>query len=75
MTDVYAAGEKPIPGITGQLVVDAVKRAGTDARYVDHRSDLARVVSQLMREGDLLLTLGAGDVTGLATELVELGER
>jgi len=75
VTDVYAAGEAPIPGVTGALVADAVRASGTEVHYVAHRSDLAVVVASTIAPGDLLLTLGAGDITGLATELVELGER
>ncbi len=75
VTDVYAAGEAPIPGITGALVVGSVESAGTDVRYIPHRSELAAAVAEEIAAGDLLLTLGAGDITGLATELVELGER
>ncbi len=75
VTDVYAAGEAPIPGITGSLVAGAVEAAGTEVRYIPHRSDLASAVAEEIAAGDLLLTLGAGDITGLATELVELGER
>ena len=75
VTDVYAAGEAPIAGVTGALVAEAVAAAGTEVRYVAHRSELAAAVALAIAPGDLLLTLGAGDITGLATELVELGER
>ena len=75
VTDVYAAGEKPIPGVTGQLVADAARRAGAAADYVPLRSQLGAAVATALEPGDMLLTLGAGDITGLATELIELGER
>ena len=74
VTDVYAAGEKPLPGVTGALVADAARSAGAAVTYVPHRSQLAATVAGILAEGDLLLTLGAGDITGLATELVELRE-
>ncbi len=73
VTDVYAAGEKPVPGVTGALIAEAVASAGTEVIYVPHRSELAAQVAGLVRQGDLLLSLGAGDITGLATELIELG--
>jgi UDP-N-acetylmuramate--alanine ligase len=57
------------------LVADAVRAFGTEVHYVAHRSELAAAVASAIAPGDLLLTLGAGDITGLATELVELGER
>lgn len=74
VTDVYAAGEGPLPGVTGEVVADAARAAGASVTYVPHRSELAPAVATIVSEGDLLLTLGAGDITGLATELVELLE-
>jgi UDP-N-acetylmuramate--alanine ligase len=75
VTDVYAAGEPPIPGVTGELVAEAARTAGGDVEYVPLRSHLAAAVAASLRPGDQLLTLGAGDITGLATELIELSER
>lgn len=74
VTDVYAAGEKPIPGITGALIARAAEAAGADVVYVPLRSELAAGVAERLASGDMLLTLGAGDITGLATELIGLGE-
>lgn len=75
ITDVYAAGERPIPGITGALIAQAADEAGAEVVYVPLRSELAAEVAARLAPGDLLLTLGAGDITGLATELIGLGER
>lgn len=74
VTDVYAAGESPVPGVTGALIARSAISAGAEVVYVPHRAELAAEVAGLVREGDLLLSLGAGDITGLATELIELGE-
>lgn len=74
VTDVYAAGEKPVPGITGALIAEAASAAGAEVVYVPHRADLAAQLAGVIEEGDLLLSLGAGDITGLATELIELGD-
>lgn len=71
VTDVYAAGEPPIPGVTGRLVADAVT-GGTrppTVHYVKDRADVAGAVAGLVGPGDLLLTMGAGDLTSLADEL------
>lgn len=73
VTDVYDAGEKPIPGVTGSLVAGAAEAAGAATIYVARRSQLAEAVADALESGDLLLTLGAGDITGLATELTALG--
>jgi UDP-N-acetylmuramate--alanine ligase len=67
LTDVYAAGEPAIPGVSGRTVYDAVTRAhpDLDVRYVPRHADLLRVPDELAGPGDLVLTLGAGDVTAL----------
>jgi UDP-N-acetylmuramate--alanine ligase len=61
--DVYAAREDPEPGVTGKLVADAVP--GGAARYVEAAADVPRVVASFAAPGDLVLTMGAGDVTRL----------
>jgi UDP-N-acetylmuramate--alanine ligase len=74
VADVYGAREDPVPGVTGELVAAAARRArpGMEVRYVPARAALAAAVAALARPGDLVLTLGAGDVTGLADELLPL---
>jgi len=79
VTDVYAASEKPIPGVTGQTIVDAVTRTGHDgAQYVAARRQLPAAVGQLVEPGDLILSMGAGDIheqgTQLAADLAKLEE-
>ena len=73
ITDVYGAGERPVPGVSGRLVVDAVR--AQDSRlpvtYAPGWEELARVVGALLQPGDLCLTLGAGDLTGLPDVLIE----
>jgi len=61
--DVYAAREDPEPGVSGRLVADAVP--GGSARYVPSLRDAPRIVASIAEPGDLVLTMGAGDVTGL----------
>ncbi|HEX9977040.1 MAG TPA: UDP-N-acetylmuramate--L-alanine ligase [Acidimicrobiia bacterium] len=72
VTDVYGAGEVPIPGVTGRVVADAAGAAGAEVGYVPRRVDLARVVAAEARPGDLVLLMGAGDVTLVADELSPL---
>jgi UDP-N-acetylmuramate--alanine ligase len=72
--DVYAAREDPEPGVTGRLVADAVP--GNRARFVPDREQVAQVIADIAKPGDLVLTMGAGDVTLLGPQLVEaLGRR
>jgi UDP-N-acetylmuramate--alanine ligase len=66
--DVYAAREDPEPGVTGQLVADAVP-AGR-ARYLPDAGAVPRTVADAARPGDVVLTMGAGDVTDLGPLLV-----
>jgi UDP-N-acetylmuramate--alanine ligase len=77
VTDVYDAGEDPIPGVSGKLVVDAVAEAAPGKRvvYLPRRSEVADVLEGLIREGDLVLTLGAGDITMVGDETLELIRR
>ena len=72
VTDVYAAGEQPIAGVTGRLIADAVRSAhpGLPVVYVQEREKVAPVVAALLRPGDLCITLGAGDLTHLCDELL-----
>ena len=74
VTDVYSAGEAPVPGVSGQLVVDAVRAGSPDleVHYVSSRRQVAEEVAPLLRPGDLCLTLGAGDLTTLPDELMVL---
>jgi UDP-N-acetylmuramate--alanine ligase len=66
--DVYAAREDPEPGVTGRLVARAVP--GARAQFVPDRADLPPAVADAARPGDLVLTMGAGDVTALGPLIV-----
>jgi UDP-N-acetylmuramate--alanine ligase len=72
VTDVYGAGEAPRPGITGELIVKAVREAGTgiDVRYGPTFDDVVTLLGAELRPGDLCLTLGAGDITTLPARLI-----
>ena len=66
LTDVYAAGEKPIDGYSGQILADAAAKSHPgDVTYEPAGQDLAERVAPRLRPGDLVLTLGAGDITKL----------
>lgn len=72
VTDVFGSREEPVPGITGELVADAAAREGADVHYIPHRSDLADFLVPRVAGGDLVLTMGAGDITLLHSELALL---
>jgi len=71
VTDVYAAREEPIPGVTGDLVVDAARASGhRNVRHVGHWRELPPLLAASVQTGDVVLTMGAGDVYRLGQALV-----
>ena len=74
VTDVYAAREAPIPGVTGEMIANAVPGKAGGVFYAPHRADLAALLAELVAPGDLVLTMGAGDITLVPTELAALLE-
>lgn len=74
--DVYGAREDPQPGVSGALIADAVPLPRDRVRFVPHWEDVPAVVAGVAAAGDLVITMGAGDVTVLAPEiLLELKRR
>jgi len=74
LTDVYAAGEDPIPGANAEALAEAIRAHGHRDVSVVPRAELARTARGCVRAGDLVLTLGAGDVTQVGPELLKLLE-
>jgi UDP-N-acetylmuramate--alanine ligase len=72
VTDIYGAGEEPVPGVTGKLVADAVCAflPGRPVAYLPHRDELLEYLDRMARRGDVLLTLGAGDITTVGEEFL-----
>jgi UDP-N-acetylmuramate--alanine ligase len=70
LTDVYPAGETPIPGVSGRVVLYALldRHPGAPVTYLPRRADLRDVPARLARPGDVVLTLGAGDLTTMPDE-------
>jgi UDP-N-acetylmuramate--alanine ligase len=69
MLDIYAASEEPIPGVDTPALVKAIARPGV--KYADGFDAGVRMVTESAREGDVILTLGAGNVSGLAPKVLE----
>ena len=72
VTDVYGAREDPQPGITGKIVVDGVLDAEPRRRvaYLPKRGDIVPYIAERALHGDLVLTIGAGDVTMLCDDIL-----
>src|SRR5512142_2459500 len=72
LTDVYAAGEEPIPGATAEALASTIRACGHRDVTLAPRAELARTARARLRQGDLVLTLGAGDVTNVGPEILGL---
>ncbi|MEV6654461.1 UDP-N-acetylmuramate--L-alanine ligase [Streptomyces sp. NPDC051219] len=68
--DIYPAREDPIPGITSTLIIDAALAAGADVTAEHDKAAVPGLVAGMAKPGDLVLTMGAGDVTDLGPEIV-----
>lgn len=76
VTDIYAASEDPIPGVTGKLLADKVRE--TTGQQVEYLPDQPTILDKLEHEaqaGDLIMTIGAGDIVKLGEHLVQALER
>jgi UDP-N-acetylmuramate--alanine ligase len=73
ITDIYASGTTPIPGVTGKLVVNAVCEAHPEQRVVwmPRRGDLVEYLARELGAGDLCISMGCGDVADLPTEVLD----
>ncbi len=71
-TDIYPAGEQPIPGISGEKLAESIREFGhQDVRFISDWEELLNAVKAEMRPGDLVITLGAGTIWKLAKALSE----
>jgi len=76
VTDVYPSRERPIPGISGEMIAKAARDAGqADLLYVPDRKRVIDEVERSLRSGDVLLTLGAGDVVRVGEEYLKRAPR
>jgi UDP-N-acetylmuramate--alanine ligase len=71
VSEIYAAREKPVPGVSGRQVASAAEAAGARTRFEPERDKLGQSVLALLEPGDVVLTLGAGDITRVGRELAE----
>jgi len=71
LTEIYPARERPIDGVTSSLVADAIRAAGGTLAWRGERADLAEALADSVRSGDVVLTVGAGDITKTGPELLE----
>ena len=73
VTDIYAASEDPIPGITAEVLTEAIKRYGhKNAQYIGPLEGAPETLRDQLREGDMLITLGAGTVNRAGDKVLAL---
>ena len=73
VTEVYPAGENPIPSADGRALCKAVRKRGNDPVFVEDLEQLETLLPEFLKPGDVLLTLGAGDIGRFAVQLQERG--
>jgi UDP-N-acetylmuramate-alanine ligase len=72
IADIYAASEKPIEGVSAQNIVDRVKLVSKkEAIFIPDKNEIIEHLSRIVKEGDLVLFLGAGDINRLTDDLAE----
>jgi UDP-N-acetylmuramate--alanine ligase len=76
VTDVYPSREKPIEGVSGALIADIAKRFGhRNVNYVPNKGDLPLYLQNHSKSGDMIITMGAGDIYRFGEEYVKLLEK
>ena len=68
ITDIYAASEKPIPGVSGKTIVDNI--TNKEVTYIPRKEKVPEYLMQYIKEGDIILTLGAGDIYTAGKEIL-----
>ncbi len=72
VTDVYPAREEPIQGVTGELITNAAKQYGhKDVHYVRDKKDIPAYLKKITRSGDIVITMGAGDIWKFGEEFLK----
>ncbi len=72
LTDIYPAGEDPIPGISGETLKEEIERqTGQRVTYIADKANIARYLAEIAESGDLVMTMGAGNIYRTGEELVE----
>ncbi|UGY95269.1 UDP-N-acetylmuramate--L-alanine ligase [Streptomyces gobiensis] len=69
--DIYPAREDPVPGVTSELIIDAARAHRADVTAVHRGDDVPEAIAKMARSGDLVLTMGAGDVTELGPKILD----
>ena len=72
-TDIYPAREKPVEGVTGEMIANITKKYGhKNVHYVQDKKDVPKKLMELKKKGDIIITMGAGDIWKYGEKFVEL---
>ncbi len=76
LTDIYAAGERPIEGVTGERLYETIKEHGhKEVMFIKDKNEIPGYVLKMLKKDDIVITLGAGDVWKIGGEIVERMQR
>ena len=71
-TDIYPAREEPIEGISGKLIADVAKKFGhKNVIYIQDKNEIPNKLMELKRDGDIIVTMGAGDIWRYGEKFVD----
>nr|WP_026166517.1 UDP-N-acetylmuramate--L-alanine ligase [Gracilimonas tropica] len=71
-TDVYPSREKPIEGVTGKLIADTAMQYGhKNVKYVENKEEITKTLKEIAKEGDIIITMGAGDIYRFGEDFIE----
>jgi len=71
LTDIYSAGEKPIPGVSAALIKDSIEsKTKKEVIFIENKDNIVNFLTQILQPGDFILTIGAGDVWKVSKDLV-----
>ncbi|EDP73864.1 UDP-N-acetylmuramate--L-alanine ligase, partial [Hydrogenivirga sp. 128-5-R1-1] len=71
ITDIYSAGEKPIENISAEKLTEKIKEKGKEVYFAKYLSDVENMLKEMIKEGDVVLILGAGNITQVAEKLAK----
>ena len=71
ITDIYSAGEKPIENISAEKLAEKIKEKGKEVYFAKYLSDVENMLKEMIKEGDVVLILGAGNITQVAEKLAK----
>lgn len=71
VSDIYAAGEQPLPGVSSRIIHESALKEGLRSLYVPDMADMEAFLQKELQEGDLLLVMGAGDIWQTARNLAD----